>query len=178
MKSISLAIVLAAILAVMTTAISTTYADNNDKKINLHFDITVKAQPGAKGAKGDKGDPGSPGAAGEKGDKGDPGSPGAVGPAGPAGNVSINICQVGTSNCVTENASGNDTLTIFVNATGNVVNDNGTNPNPEPVTCQPGFHEEKGACAPDVVPPVDNGTGNNGTVIVTNGTVVVDNSTG
>ena len=176
-KQLALTLVLAAVLAVGFSGIATkAYADNNDKNIKLHFDITVKSQPGAKGAKGDKGDPGNPGAPGEKGDKGDTGSPGAVGAKGEAGNVTINICQVGTSNCVSENVSGNDTLTIFVNATGNVVNDNGTVPNPEPVVCQPGFHEENGACVEDQTAPPTNETGNT-TIPVTNGTVVVENNT-
>ena len=190
-NSIALTFVLAAVLAVGVSGIATTvYADNNDKNIKLHFDITVKSQPGAKGAKGDKGDPGSPGPAGPPGadstvpgPQGPPGNngsdstvPGPVGPAGPAGNVSINICQVGTSNCVSENVSGNDTLTIFVNATGNVVNENGTVPVPEPVVCQPGFHEENGACVEDQTAPPTNETGNT-TIPVTNGTVIVENNT-
>jgi hypothetical protein len=197
-RTIMLSLMLAGIASMVIAGVgvaSVNAANNSNKDINVHFDIKVKSQPGDKGAKGDKGDKGESiiGPAGPAGINGNdstvPGPqgpmgfngsdsivPGPIGPVGPAANLTINICQVGTSNCVSENASGNDTLTIFVNATGNVVNDNGTVPVPEPVVCQPGTHNENDVCVDDVViPPInDTNTGNT----TDTGNVTDTNSTG
>ena len=185
---IALALALAGIASLLTA--SAVNADKNNE-VTIHIDV--------KGKKGDKGDRGPAGPAGEKGDTGpagpageqgpqgvagNDGAPGPQGPPGPQGGAGLNgtasiiinatngqvfkcDAQDGTVNCVEQNS------------TSPVTNNTGGGNTTEPVQCQPGTHDENGTCVPDVVtPPVDNGSANNGTVIVTNGTVVVDNSTG
>jgi len=75
------------------------------------------------------------------------------------------------------NQTGNGTGT---GGTGNQTgNGTGTGNTTGPVQCQPGFHEENGACVEDVViPPVDNQTGNGTSTGNDTGPVIVDNSTG
>lgn len=123
-KSIALTLVLAAVLAVGVSGIAQANADN-DKRIKI--DITVHAV-GERGPAGPTGAQGPPGVAGQNGsDSTVPGPIGPQGPPGATGNVTVNVCQVGTSNCVAEDIGPNNTLTIFVNATGQVVSGNITN---------------------------------------------------
>jgi ABC-type phosphate transport system substrate-binding protein len=178
-KSITIAIMLAAIAAVGISGVATQTTFADDKRVRIDLNIKVQNQ------KGDKGDPGQdstvPGPTGPAG--ADSTVPGPIGPAGPAGadgttgNVTVNVCQVGTSNCVSENIGPNSTLTIFVNATGGVVEGNTTVPVPEPVVCQPGTHNENDVCVDDVViPPVNTTTTN--TTTTENTTSTETNSTG
>jgi hypothetical protein len=139
-------------------AIQTANAD--DKRIKIDLNIKVQNQ------KGDKGAPGQNGKDGES-------IVGPTGPAGASGNVTVNVCQVGTSNCVAENVGPNSTLTIFVNASGSVVPGNVTNPEPEPVVCGNGEVLVNGTCQV-TLPPIDNGT----VIVPDNGTgPVIDNGT-
>jgi hypothetical protein len=158
-KQITLAIMLAAIAAIGISGIATsTYADN-DKRVRI--DLNIKVQ----NMKGDKGDASTvPGPQGQPGaDSQVPGPIGATGPKGDSGNVTVYVCQVGTSNCVSENVGPNSTLTIFVNATGSVVPGNTTVPVEPPVICEPPavLNATTNQCeTPIVVEPPINETGN------------------
>jgi len=67
------------------------------------------------------------------------------------------------------------------NGTGTGTGTNGTNTGggntTEPVQCQPGFHEENGACVEDAVTPPVNTTSTNTTTVETNTTTTETNST-
>lgn len=113
---ITFAILLAGIVS-MIAATNPIAAFAEEKKVKVDIDIDVNV----KNKKGDKGDPGAPGAPGVDGQDGaDSTVPGPTGPQGPAGNVNVNICQEGTSNCVSETVEAGNNLTIFINASGQV----------------------------------------------------------
>src|ERR1043165_623330 len=182
-NKLALTLVLAAVLAVGVSAIATTttYAQSrtiNADKVTIQkgSDITINVNggAGAKGEKGDKGDTGSPGSPGA------PGAPGRNGTNGTGVSPSelatlqtiLALYQNGSLSSVTINA---ENLTTPPAPVTNNTGDNGTIPNPEPVTCQPGFHEENGACAQDAA-PTNTTTTTNTTSTTENGTTV-SNST-
>jgi len=159
--------------------------------------------PGKDGMNGTNGADGRDGTNGTNGRDGVNGTDGRDAQATILLNVSNGqqiVCTVGAGandiGCVDVNDNGTVIIPPNTNGTGGNQTGNGTGTGGTgnqtgngtstgnttgPVQCQPGFHEENGACVEDaVIPPVTNETGNNtGPVVVDNstGTVVIDNST-